>query len=78
MWLVNNMSLGTEKAITGEKSLQALTTPVLRCQVFGWVIKWLVPVSEGKKKAEVRWQMIKHAGGIGIGISISGGGALLV
>lgn len=39
MCLVNNMSPGTEKAITGEKSLPALTTAVLRPQVFGWVIK---------------------------------------
>lgn len=39
MCLVNNMSPGTEEAITGEKSLPALTTAVLRHQVFGWVIK---------------------------------------
>lgn len=37
--LVNNMSLGPVEAITGEKSLPALTTGVLRRQVFGWVIK---------------------------------------
>lgn len=39
MCLVNNMSPGAEKAITGEKSLPALTTGVLRRRVFGWVIK---------------------------------------
>lgn len=39
VWLVNNMSLGPVEAITGEKSLPALTTRVLKRQVFGWVIK---------------------------------------
>lgn len=52
MCLVNNRSVGTEKAITGEKSLPALTTGVQRRQVFGWVIKWLVLVSEEKSKGQ--------------------------
>lgn len=51
MSLVNNMSPGAEKAITGEKSLAALTAGVLRRQV-GWVIKWLVPVSEEKSRGQ--------------------------
>lgn len=52
MCLVNNMSLGPVEAITGEKSLPALTTGVLRRQVFGWVIKWLDPVSEEKSRGQ--------------------------
>lgn len=39
MCLVNNTSSGTEKTITGEKSLPTLTAEVLRRQAFGWVIK---------------------------------------
>lgn len=40
--------------------------------------KVISPSLRGEKKAEVRWQMIKHTGGIGIGIGISGGAASLV
>lgn len=58
MCLVNNISLEAVKAITGEKSLPALTTGVMRRQVFGWVMKWLSESQSQRKRAEVRGLMI--------------------